>query len=172
MNHLVNNTVLSNFAAIGALDILHRLFGTLYLAEEVRLEVWAGLEAGYEFQRDTLAAMSGEQAWLQVVSMTAAERPDFDRLVGRLHYGECASIAIGKSRNWVFLTDDGLARRRARSEGVQVSGSVGALRLAAERGLLSPEEADRLLAEMIALGYRSPVETISELLREGKRINP
>ena len=166
MDHLTNNTVLSNFAAVGRLDVLRCLFGQLYVAEDVRTEVWAGVEAGYDFQRDTLSAMSGDHAWLSIVHMTAQERVEADRLVGTLHYGECASIAICKLRNWVFLTDDRLARRQATFEGVQVSGSVGALRLAAEMSQLSPEQVDRLLDRMIAMGYHSPVSTISELLPE------
>ena len=168
MEHLTNNTVLSNFAAAGRLDVLQRLFGQLHVAEDVRMEVWGGVEAGYDFQRDTLSAMSGDHPWLPIVHMTAQERAEADRLVGTLHYGECASIAICKLRNWVFLTDDRLARRQATSEGVQVSGSVGALRLAAEISLLSAEEADHLLTRMIAMGYHSPVSTISELLPEAQ----
>ena len=166
MDRLVNNTVLSNFPSVGRLDLLRRLCGTVYVAEEVRLEVQAGVEAGYCFQQETLNAMSGENAWLEVLHMTAQERAHPDRLVGRLHHGECASIAICRSRAAVFLTDDRLARRMARREGVEVSGSVGILLLATESGLLAPQEADQLLARMIHLGYRSPVDTVSELLPE------
>ena len=140
MVHLTNNTVLSNFAAVGRLDVLRRLFGQLYVAEEVRMEVWAGVEAGYHFQQDTLSAISGGHAWLPIVHMTAQERAEADQLVGKLHYGECASIAICKLRNWVFLTDDRLARKQATRAGVRVSGSVGVLRLAAEESLLPAEE--------------------------------
>jgi len=160
--------VLSNFAAAGRLDILRRLFHRLYLAEEVRLEVWQGLEAGYDFQRDTLSAMTGDQAWLHLLHLTSDERSESDRLVGTLHHGECASISLAKSRGWVFLSDDNLARRREGQVGVEVSGSVGILRLAAERGLVSPEEADQLLGQMMACGYRSPVGTISELLQANR----
>ena len=163
MSQLANNTVLSNFAAIGRLGILRQLFGVLHLPEEVRLEVWAGVEAGYEFQRDTLAATSGEEAWLAVVHLTVAERALADELTGLLHYGECAAIAICQHRDWVFLSDDDRARRRAVELGVRVSGSIGALRVAVERGLLSSPEADGLLAGMVAFGYRSPVDALSEL---------
>ncbi|NCO38204.1 MAG: hypothetical protein COZ06_30380 [Armatimonadetes bacterium CG_4_10_14_3_um_filter_66_18] len=169
MEYLADNTVLSNLAAVGRLDLLRQLLGRAHVAEEVRLEVWAGIEAGYEFQRDTLSATTGKDPWLLVASMAEEERLVADQLMGALHHGECASIAICARRHWTFLTDDWLARRRAEECGVKVSGSVGVLRLGAELGLLEASEADALLAQMIAAGYRAPVDTISELLGETAR---
>ena len=52
MTVIVNTTVISNFAAIGQLDILRRLFGSVTIAMEVYDEVMAGLDEGDEFYSD------------------------------------------------------------------------------------------------------------------------
>ena len=50
MSFIANNTVLSNFASIGRLDILKRIFRTLRISEEVWLEVKNGLDAGFSYR--------------------------------------------------------------------------------------------------------------------------
>ncbi|HEV8582551.1 MAG TPA: hypothetical protein VGX68_26085 [Thermoanaerobaculia bacterium] len=49
MSIISNTTVLSNFAAIDALDKLRELFGEVYLSTEVYKEIERGLEEGYTF---------------------------------------------------------------------------------------------------------------------------
>ena len=49
MNRVVNCTVLSNFAAVGRLDLLCDTIGPLYLPTEVYDEILAGQMAGYTF---------------------------------------------------------------------------------------------------------------------------
>ncbi len=77
MSFIANNTVLSNFASIGRLDILKRIFGLLLISEEVWLEVKSGLEAGYFYQDETLKAIEDKDAWIKIVMMDDRERPDF-----------------------------------------------------------------------------------------------
>jgi predicted nucleic acid-binding protein len=49
MSRVVDNTVLTNFCLVDRLDILHTLFGKVYLTHEVREEVLRGLDEGYNF---------------------------------------------------------------------------------------------------------------------------
>lgn len=49
MKVLINSTVLSNFAAVGRLTLLYKLYGTVYIAEAVYEEAQDGLEEGYTF---------------------------------------------------------------------------------------------------------------------------
>jgi predicted nucleic acid-binding protein len=44
MKVLINSTVLSNFAAVDRLLMLHALYGTVYIAEAVYEEAQNGLE--------------------------------------------------------------------------------------------------------------------------------
>jgi predicted nucleic acid-binding protein len=63
----------------------------------------------------------------------------------RLHQGEASCLAIARHRGWILLSDD----RAARDEGIRlviiVSGSVGCLVLAVERGLGTLEQANTWL---------------------------
>ena len=47
------------------------------------------------------------------------------------------------------------------------------LKLAVEEGMISIEEADKVLGEMIRRGYRSPIQSMKELFEseEGRQIN-
>ena len=81
-------------------------------------------------------------------------------------YGESAGIAIAKGRSLVFLSDDRKARQIARSQGVKISGTLGLLELLVEERKLSIEEADGVLSKMIQGGYRSPIQSLRELLTQ------
>ena len=163
MSFIANNTVLSNFASIGRLDILKRIFRILRISEEVWLEVKNGLEAGYFYQDETLKAIQDKDAWIKIVMMEDRERLDFMEFSQKLGHGESSSIAIARHRDWVFLTDDKRARKLAINKGVSVVGSVGLLKSAVDLEFLELLEADKLLVKMIRSGYFSPIESISDL---------
>jgi predicted nucleic acid-binding protein len=163
MSFIANNTVLSNFASIGRLDILKQTFRILRISEEVWLEIKKGLETGYSYQYETLKATQDKDAWIKVVMVDDKERSDFVEFSQKLGYGESSSIAIARHRDWVFLTDDKRARGLATKKGVSVVGSVGLLKSAVDRELLELLEADKLLVKMIRSGYFSPIESISDL---------
>jgi predicted nucleic acid-binding protein len=65
----------------------------------------------------------------------------------------------------MLLTDDRAARDEGNRLGMMLSGSVGCLVLAVERGLCSLEQANVWLGEMIRQGYRSPVNDLTLLLK-------
>lgn len=46
-----NTTILSNFASVGQLCLLRRLWSEINLLEQVYAEVRAGMLAGYDFYR-------------------------------------------------------------------------------------------------------------------------
>ena len=77
--------------------------------------------------------------------------------------GERSCIAVVKNRGGLFVTDDRKARQVALEMGVKVTGTLGILVVAVERKLISIEAANHLLAQMIAYGYRSPVNDLSNL---------
>lgn len=47
---------------------------------------------------------------------------------------------------------------------MEISGTLGILKVAVEEGKLSTKEADEVLQEMIRGGYRSPIQSVKELL--------
>jgi predicted nucleic acid-binding protein len=167
---LANTTVISNFAAVGRLDLLKRVHGRLHLPNEVYEEILDGLEEGYGFY----AAIEGqiypfaEEGWMELVSMRDEEEFRlFQSLPRRLHHGEASCLAIAQHRKWAFLSDDKLARKSARSLGIVVSGTLGVLAQAVKRQLVTVEEADKLLGEMIVRGYHSPFRRLEQFLEDG-----
>jgi predicted nucleic acid-binding protein len=64
-----------------------------------------------------------------------------------------------------MLSDDWEARALGRSLGLQVSGSLGVLDRLILKQILTLEEADGFLEEMIRCGFRSPYRSLREIPR-------
>jgi len=100
-------------------------------------------------------------------------RKCFKELLVSVGYGEAAGIAVAKEEGLLFFSDDKKARQVAKEQGLEVSGTLGTLKLAVEEGMISIEEADKVLGEMIRGGYRSPIQSMKELFEseEERQIN-
>jgi predicted nucleic acid-binding protein len=162
-----NTTVIINFAAIGQLELLRQLFGILHLPTEVYAEIRDGQTEGYAYLNDItqLIAPLTSDGWLHLVSLhDDAELRRYAALPAGLHHGEAACLAIASQRDWLLLTDDRAARAEARRQQIRLSGSIGCLVMAAERGIISLPQANSYLAAMIAQGYHAPLTDLSSLL--------
>ncbi len=156
MRLTLDTTVISNFALIGRTDWLRELWpGVLVTTRDAMAELQAGIRLGRVPEAD--------YSWLTVLVLTEAERKLRDRLMPPLDVGEAACLALAQSRGYAFLTDDRVARRKARHWGVPLSGTIGALMSLIDEGYVSREQADLALQQMIALGYHSPVRSLDEL---------
>jgi predicted nucleic acid-binding protein len=103
--------------------------------------------------------------WIYITNIRDAEIFLYQKLLISLGKGEASSIAIAKERNWGFLTDDRKARRIAQEQRVKFSGTLGILKSAVIRQVLTAAEADKLLSEMINRGYYSPYASINQLMK-------
>jgi len=164
---IANTTLISNFAAVGRLDLLRLCWGSLYIPEQVFAEIQEGRMQGYAFydhiERD-IAPFSPD-GWLQLTTLqNADELRLFGELLGDLHHGEAACLAIAFQRKWIFLSDDRSARQVAIKLEVSVSGTLGVLLSLAKRGVLRCEDGDLVLQAMLLKGYYSPIRSLSELL--------
>lgn len=156
MRAVVDNTVLSNLAHVRRPDLLQQVFGKeIAVPGEVRRE----LTAGERLHRIPVCDWS----WLKEIKLTRAERTLAERLNKTLDAGEAACLAVAFTRQLIFLTDDRDARRLAQLMEVPLSGTLGLLQLCVDEGQLDLSTANRLLAEMIRKGYRSPVRALQEL---------
>ena len=102
MNVLVNTTVLSNFAVVDRLELLHTLFGTLYIAQAVLDEVQAGMDEGYFFYTGIESAIYPycQEGWLHLTTLAGERELElFQSLPRKLHRGEAMSLAIAKCRS-------------------------------------------------------------------------
>lgn len=155
--YLLDTTVLSNFAHVQRPDLLRTV---LDAAGAVTPGVLAELYVGQQTGR----VPACDWTWLAVLTPTAVEVALAAALEQKLDAGEAECLAVALERGCCFLSDDFAARRLAEANGLRVSGTIGILLKGITTGVLSQAEADRLLAEMIARGYRSPVCSLAELL--------
>lgn len=91
------------------------------------------------------------------------EEKSFREFARKLGYGEASCLALARHRGWLLLTDDRAARKALREEGLEVTGTLGILKLAIEMGLLPLEEGNFLLQRMIQGGYHSPYKDMEDI---------
>jgi predicted nucleic acid-binding protein len=155
MNDLVvlDNTILSNFALIKRADLVFSL--------------WPG-------KASTTTMVMGEylsandksifppEAWqtIQLLELSANEERLADQLPFRLGAGERSCIAIASLHGGLFVSDDLDARRIAKMYAIPLSGTLGILIACVQQKLLDLQQANHLLALMIAAGYRSPLNEL------------
>jgi predicted nucleic acid-binding protein len=159
---LLDNTVLVNFALVGRADLVTRLWPTAACTTAaVVAEYAAGAAKGL--------LPAGTLTDLPVVELTEEEAASASRLSSRLGAGERTCLAVALHRRGRLASDDLDARRAADQYRVPRTGSIGILVSCVRHGLLSREDAESLLGEMIALGYRSPVNRLGSLIDQQAR---
>jgi len=165
MDIILNTTVLSNFASVGELDLIKRLFGVAYTTHEVHEEILRGISRGYQYLEDVDHEMSFDETdWLRVAAIRShTEHQSMNDLLKRLGMGESSCIAIAKSRTMIFMSDDRIARRIANEMGVSISGTIGILVRCVDKDIISFLEGNIILVEMIQKGYMSPVDSLEAI---------
>lgn len=167
MKWIINCTLISNFAAVHRLDLLHIVLGSLQLPVEVYHEILNGRLSGYDFY-DTIEqhiTPFTSEGWLQLVTMTGPELQLATSLPAHLHPGERACLCIARHRGWGLLTDDLDARRQAHLWQIPLSGTLGVLLLAVQERHLDIESGNALLAAMVHYAhYRTPTNDLAPLL--------
>ena len=155
--YVLDTTVLSNFAHVQRPHLIWEALGEhVFTTPVVMAELAVGVEMGF--------APACDWAWLQILEPDERSMALAGELGRVLDAGEAESLAMAIRQDCVFLSDDLAARRLALSRGVKVSGTLGILLKLVKQGALDMEEADGLLREMVAKGYRSPTSSLSRLL--------
>ncbi|WP_276299713.1 hypothetical protein [Halorussus lipolyticus] len=163
-----DTTVLSNFARSRSINWLVSATAIPVTVPEVERELQRGRDEGYDYLQPALDWLKpGESApedsvtEIRVLEPTPVDgEPD---PIARLDRGE--AHAFRKTwPDWVLATDDLDARRLAKEHEVGITGSVGILADGVARDELTVETADDWLETWERAGYRSPVESIEELL--------
>jgi len=156
---LLDNTVLTNLALVGKDGLVMRLWPTRACTTPAAMD---------EYRAGAASGLLPADAWtsLCVVTLTEGETVFAAGLSPRLGAGERTCLAVAIHRKGLFASDDLDARRVAQEHGVPRTGTISILVLCVQRGYLSRGQANTLLGEMIALGYRSPVIRLDSLLDE------
>lgn len=153
---LLDNTVLSNFTAVARSDLVRLALGKDAATSDM---AWAELQAGIRIGK----LPAEDWSWLPILSLAQGEESLFELMAQRLNAGEASCLAIAAGRGYRVFTDDRDARELAARWRIPVSGTLGLLLRLVDLRILSLNEADALLARMIAAGYRSPVASLHEL---------
>jgi predicted nucleic acid-binding protein len=163
-DHIFDNCVLSNFALSGSLSIIKKLYAnTAYVTDFAVAENMKGILKGYAGLIAVREAI--KEGWLKEITLeTEDEKSLFESLAVSMGLGEASSIAVAKTRGFVFACDDRVARRDAGFLGVELTGTIGIIMKAVKKKLFSPKEADSILRRMIAHGFYSPINSIKEVL--------
>ncbi|MBK8905323.1 MAG: DUF3368 domain-containing protein [Anaerolineaceae bacterium] len=153
---LLDNTVLSNFALVGRIELL-----TIALGSQVATtpQVVDEFNGGVARGRVPEARLD----WLEVINLEGKEETVFQEMLMRVNAGEAACLAVASQRNGRILTDDRDARKLAAQLKIPMSGTLGILLRLVQIETLTLLEANEMLGQMISNGYRSPVQKLEEL---------
>lgn len=157
----LDNTAISNFSAVGRMDILRERYGgRLVVTREVLLEAEKG-------PRPEAIRQAIEEGWVEVRRLYA-DSDEHDVFIelrnGGFGLGEASSIAVACSLvgKWVFVSDDLDARREASRRGVGVVGTYGILARQVAEDRMGLDEGNDLLRRMIVAGFRSHSDDLRE----------
>jgi len=157
---VTNAGPLIHLSWIESLDLLRVLFEEVVAPTAVRDEVF---RPGSDVPG--VAAIRGAFAAGSVVVRPVADRAAVARLLTELDRGEAEAIVLMREAGAdVLLLDDRRARTHAQHEGLPISGTIGVLRLARDRGLV-PAVAP-LLDELRRRGFRIGADLVDQIGRE------
>jgi predicted nucleic acid-binding protein len=153
---ILDNTVLSNFALVARFDLLIKA-----MEDQIATTPQVIGEFNNGVARGRLPQTSLD--WLEVVNLEAEEEALFQELLEHVNAGEASCLAVAAHRSGRVLTDDRDARKLAAQLRIPMSGTLGVLLRLVQIHSLALSEANELLGQMIAYGYRSPVKKLEDL---------
>lgn len=143
---IVNNTPLVALWSLDQLSLLRELYTEVWIPLAVKTEF---LESNTIMRQESL----DNAPWIKTVRLTHPQRA----IYAGLHHGEASVLALAEEHNArLVIIDELKARRYAQQIGLQVTGTIGVLLLAKERGLI--DEIKPLITQLQACGlYLSSV---------------
>jgi len=151
MKVVSNTTPLIGLAVIGRFDLLHQLFGTIYIPQAVYNEaVTAGREVGGA-KREVVAAK-----WIKTVKVQ--DQLAVEVLLDELDRGEAETIVLARELNadWVLM-DEKKGRRKLTQLGIPKIGTLGILLKAKQIGLIPAIRDDLLTLREQGFSISQPV---------------
>jgi len=165
MSGIVSNaTPLIYLTKVGRIDLLRKVFGEVFIPEEVKIEV---LDKGKMLgERDAYVIERAiREGWLKVLSAEIVEVPI------KLELGEAAVLSLAKKLGLrEVLMDEVSARVAARLLDLTPRGTVFVLLKTLEKKEIYLNEFLEVLNQMIRHGFRLKEEVYVEAVREARRI--
>jgi len=157
-----DTVVLSNFLISDSAYILEKRYkGMGVITAEVYNEISAGIT---QIRALGLVDKLIEKRVFSLCTLTRKEHDNFIEMITFLGKGEASCIAYAKDRSVIVATDDRIARKQCANMKIPVTGTIGILKASVQDGLLTPEQANEVLANMITSGFYSPVKDIKDIL--------
>jgi predicted nucleic acid-binding protein len=158
---VLNSSALIALSATGHINKLQSIFDELIVARAVYEEICVkgrGLLGEAEL---TLATENGTVKIKRVTNCVTV-----NALLDPLGQGEAETItlAIEEEADYVVL-DDRLARRKARTLGLNVIGTLRVLRMMLDSGLVSKEELAASLETLVQIGFRISTDIIEKVFK-------
>lgn len=152
---VVNATPIIALALIDKLEVLHVLYDRVIIPSAVQAEVYAGGTAGIGVRE------LREAAWVEVISL---QDPSRANLIADLAPGEAEVIALAQERNAdLVIIDERLARRHAERLDMRLTGTLGILLRAKQRGMV--EAVAPLIEQLRQGGIHLGDDVVREVLR-------
>ncbi len=154
-----DTVVLSNFANTeNGIEVLRKKYKsrgyvTLQVLEEIAKALYAGLNHLEKIEN-----------LFSKTSLIKTEQETYILLLRNLGAGEASCISCAYERGGIVVTDDRMARSVCKERIIPVTGTLGILKVAYLDALITIDEADSMLKQMINSGFYSPVQKISDLL--------
>ena len=142
---VVNSTPLLVLGNIDKLSILKELYGTIYISEAVYREV---IEKNDKASRTVLASLN----WITIMRIDNPQ--DYAMYRAKLHAGEVETMILAQQKSFqadLVILDDLAARKTAQYLGLTVTGTLGVLIKAKQKGIIS--EVKPLLDMMMKNGF-------------------
>lgn len=147
MNVVSNSTPLIALSRIHRLDLLEHYFGAISIPEEVYDEVVT--RGGMLYGADEVEHAS----WIHVVSIK--NKTAVEALCLTVDRGEAEAIVCARETCALLIIDDRDGRNAASRLGVQVTGTIGVLLMAAQDGMIDfKRELDVLISEGFRISER------------------
>jgi predicted nucleic acid-binding protein len=157
-----DTVVLSNFLISDSAYILEKRYqGKGIITSEVYNEISAGIA-----QIKSLGDIDRliQKKVFSLCSLKHKEHEHFKEMITYLGKGEASCIAFAKARKSTVVTDDRMARKQCANLSIPVTGTIGILKASVTDDLITEERANEILAKMVAAGFYSPVNSISDIL--------
>lgn len=150
-----NTTPLSELAKVGQIDLLREIFGQVIIPQQVYDEVTTGTHPA--------ATEVPSLTWIEVRSIADQEQVSILPTQTELDLGECATIVLAEELEADrVLIDEWAARKVAQSRSLPVTGTVGILLVAKNRGLIPCVKP--ILDALIGQGTRISQSLYQEIL--------
>lgn len=165
MGGIVSNaTPLIYLAKVGKIDFLKKVFGEVFIPEEVKIEVVDRGKLLGERDAYVIEKAIGE-GWLKVLTTEIVEVPI------KLESGEVAVLSLAKKLGLrEVLLDEVSARVAARLLDLKPRGTVFVLLKTLEKKEIDLNEFLEVLSQLIRYGFRLKEEIYVEAVREARRI--